>query len=209
LKHISLAIAAATLATTGSAQAITTTFTLDATVKGLTSIQASQNGINLTIGNFSTGPRAGGDIDGLAVYCVGGSAGPCQHGVYEGYTSFTMTFDQPVKLLSYNISYLESALDASTTYAQGALQSVETYSGSLGTKLFVNQFIAAANVPITVTTTDDNNDGLAQINAFTVEQVVSPASSAVPGPLPLVGAAAAFGWSRRLRGRIRDGQPRG
>ena len=26
--------------------------------------------------------------------------------------------------------------------------------------------------------------------------------SAVPGPLPLFGAAAAFGWSRRLRKRI-------
>jgi len=27
-------------------------------------------------------------------------------------------------------------------------------------------------------------------------------STAVPGPLPLFGAAAAFGWSRRLRKRI-------
>jgi MYXO-CTERM domain-containing protein len=74
---------------------------------------------------------------------------------------------------------------------------------------FVNQFVAAPNVPITVTTTDTDNLGYVQISAYTVEQVVSPASSAVPGPLPLVGAAAAFGWSRRLRGRIRAGQPRG
>jgi hypothetical protein len=28
-------------------------------------------------------------------------------------------------------------------------------------------------------------------------------SEAVPGPLPLVGAAAAFGWSRRLRKRVK------
>ena len=30
----------------------------------------------------------------------------------------------------------------------------------------------------------------------------SPSGAAVPGPLPLFGAAAAFGWSRRLRKRI-------
>jgi MYXO-CTERM domain-containing protein len=30
----------------------------------------------------------------------------------------------------------------------------------------------------------------------------NPASAAVPGPLPLLGAGAAFGWSRRLRKRI-------
>ena len=30
----------------------------------------------------------------------------------------------------------------------------------------------------------------------------APASSSVPGPLPLFGAGAAFGWSRRLRKRI-------
>ena len=30
----------------------------------------------------------------------------------------------------------------------------------------------------------------------------SPSGAAVPGPLPLLGAGAAFGWSRRLRRRI-------
>jgi MYXO-CTERM domain-containing protein len=30
----------------------------------------------------------------------------------------------------------------------------------------------------------------------------SPSGTTVPGPLPLLGAGAAFGWSRRLRKRI-------
>jgi hypothetical protein len=30
----------------------------------------------------------------------------------------------------------------------------------------------------------------------------SPSGAAVPGPLPLLGAGAAFGWSRKLRKRI-------
>jgi MYXO-CTERM domain-containing protein len=32
--------------------------------------------------------------------------------------------------------------------------------------------------------------------------LVNPATAAVPGPLPLLGAGAAFGWSRRMRKRI-------
>ena len=109
-----------------------------------------------------------------------------------------MTFDQPVKLLSYNISWLSATSgDSSTTYQQGSLQSIQANNTGNGLKLFNNQFLAVANVPIAVTSTDSDGRGMVQINAFTVEKVE------VPGPLPLAGAGAAFGWSRGLRGRIR------
>jgi hypothetical protein len=39
-------------------------------------------------------------------------------------------------------------------------------------------------------------------NGFPIYTPLSPAS--VPGPLPLLGAGAAFGWSRRLRRRIKQ-----
>jgi uncharacterized protein YjbI with pentapeptide repeats len=39
-------------------------------------------------------------------------------------------------------------------------------------------------------------------NSETINVVIGAPSAAVPGPLPLFGAAAAFGWSRRLRKRI-------
>jgi hypothetical protein len=39
-------------------------------------------------------------------------------------------------------------------------------------------------------------------NFETINVVIGAPSAAVPGPLPLFGAAAAFGWSRRLRKRI-------
>jgi len=35
----------------------------------------------------------------------------------------------------------------------------------------------------------------------TIQVVLGQPSAAVPGPLPLLGAGAAFGWSRRLRKR--------
>jgi MYXO-CTERM domain-containing protein len=36
----------------------------------------------------------------------------------------------------------------------------------------------------------------------TINLIAGSSSAAVPGPLPLLGAGAAFGWSRRLRKRI-------
>jgi hypothetical protein len=45
------------------------------------------------------------------------------------------------------------------------------------------------------------NDNLTASSSVLVFTPVAPAS--VPGPLPLLGAGAAFGWSRRLRRRIK------
>jgi hypothetical protein len=39
--------------------------------------------------------------------------------------------------------------------------------------------------------------------SLTFTRVVKPETSAVPGPLPLLGAAACFGYSRRLRQRVK------
>ena len=36
----------------------------------------------------------------------------------------------------------------------------------------------------------------------TIQMIVGPPTAAAPGPLPVFGAAVAFGWSRRLRKRI-------
>jgi hypothetical protein len=44
--------------------------------------------------------------------------------------------------------------------------------------------------------------------AFAKAQLQPPASSAVPAPLPLLGAMAGFGMSRRLRARIQAASPR-
>jgi len=41
----------------------------------------------------------------------------------------------------------------------------------------------------------------------TINVVLGPPATAVPGPLPLFGAAAAFGWSRKLRRRLASATP--
>ncbi len=193
MKRIAVAIAATTLATMGSAQAAPTTFTFSASDNNKTSILKSLDGITLKMENFAPGPNSFADSDGLAL--VAPNFLPPQK-----LTSFTMTFDQPVKLLNYILAYVQNINGITTTYSQNLLQSTQAYTTGLGLNSFVNQFIAQANVPISVTSNSNGSNALAQINALTVEK---QASVPVPGPLPLAGAAAAFSLSRRLRGRIR------
>lgn len=50
------------------------------------------------------------------------------------------------------------------------------------------------------------NGGSNKVLSYATAKVSTPSS--VPGPLPLGGAVALFGVSRRLRSRIRPGQPR-
>jgi hypothetical protein len=201
VKPLLFAIAATTIATTGRAQALQTTFTFDAADGGQISILKSLDGINMTIGSFSDqGPLSYIDIP------VGNSfpllIGPtyANFGILP-YNSFAITFDQPVKLISYDLINLWLINGISTTFAQNSLQSIETYTTGLGSKSFNNQFVALANVPVSVASTNIGHpDRWAAINSLTVEKQNLPAS--VPGPLPILGFGAAFGLSRRLRRRV-------
>jgi hypothetical protein len=56
---------------------------------------------------------------------------------------------------------------------------------------------------------DQNGDPINQWSlkdVSTGEELFNSKVGRVPGPLPVMGAAATFGWSRRLRRRLRDGQ---
>ncbi len=191
MKRIVVAIAATIVATMGSAEAAPTTFTFANSDIFKTTILKSLDGITLTIENFSPGSVSYGDDNGLVIF------GPRLSSSLRLF-SFTMKFDQPVKLLSYDIGELLSATGVSTTYSQGLLQSIQTYATGTGLKSFNNQFIAVADIPISVASAPGNLNTIVQISSLTVEKV-----DPVPGPLPLAGAAAAFSWSRRLRCRIR------
>ena len=88
--------------------------------------------------------------------------------------------------------------------APGVLVSGTYVSGSslFGTSTFLNQTFASLG--LTAGTYDwvwgsSNPDSYRLCIGF---GPCAPASSSVPGPLPLFGAGAAFGWSRRLRKRI-------
>ena len=66
----------------------------------------------------------------------------------------------------------------------------------LGNQDYHNPFLVTT-FPIVISNADDNNTTSNSL-------MFTPASSvSVPGPLPLFGAAAAFGWSRQLRRRLK------
>ena len=97
MKRTFLAIAATTVATMGSAQAAKTTFTFDSTDPFKTAILKTLDDINMTIGSVSDpGDKSLADSYGLSLFA--GNAFPA------AYSKFTMTFDQPAKLISCDIS---------------------------------------------------------------------------------------------------------
>jgi hypothetical protein len=53
---------------------------------------------------------------------------------------------------------------------------------------------------------EDNNSQIYNYDFNGVTTYTPQQTSAVPGPVPILGAAAALGWSRRVRSRLRNAQ---
>lgn len=119
-------------------------------------------------------------------------------------TTWTVTNGAQSSVISFNwalATYLAGATNQSVSYVIGG---IETPLSSTDTDFgFLSNISLAAGETFgfRVTTSDNTGDyGVLSITNFTA--TITPAS--VPGPLPMAGAAAAFGWSRRLRRRIRQ-----
>jgi hypothetical protein len=76
---------------------------------------------------------------------------------------------------------------------------------------FANPFLVGANQVIAITGVGGDRDSSSTevlLSQLVVRAFPAEPPTGVPGPLPLAGALAAFGWSRRLRGRLsRRGAP--
>jgi len=168
-------------------------------------------GISLTVDNPVTGFTGGGvntNASGLCAW-LQNSSNLGMPGKRCGYvdgtsaqsatlTGLTFTFDQRVRLKSFDFSSLSGTSSATLTFSQGSKSAAFTVSGTVPSpRTFSPAFTVEANTPLTLTSSGvvstTTISGEMRINGLEVE--------AVPGPLPLFGAAAAFGWSRRLRRR--------
>lgn len=166
--------------------------------------------------------------DGLCIYKAGGAGlnnvgltncGRRNPGNGTGLVnqeSIELFFDQQVELLSYRYGSLlvgqgnplltwgppTSAVVSSETLFDKQLNTLYTFS---------NPFIVQANEILTITGTGGGGGSSttqALLSGLVVRTLVeAPASSNVPGPVPLLGAMAAFGWSRRLRSRLSHAGP--
>jgi hypothetical protein len=174
---------------TSPAQALTT-FNLTSIAYGVSEDTLTVDGIDLKVSNvISNTNLTAADGDGLCF--AGGPVNFC-----EGATSLQILFNQPVRLLSYLTGFYSFSGGGTTSFTQGSSSSLQTsFPGSEET--FTNQFVAAAGIPVIVNSVF-SGPGNFQIQRLTVEQI----TTSVPGPLPMMGAAVALGYSRKLRRRM-------
>ncbi len=143
--------------------------------------------------------------------CPGGCAIPST----TLYAFFANTLNNTI----YGNAWLDdngSAFDASLiANYNGGIGRRDTFAHELGHNLGLDHFEVAQNLmasggvrAIPSSVADINPSG-AQLDQLTASQISTLRNSQfvfadnVPAPLPVVGAAAAFGWSRRLRRRLR------
>ena len=137
---------------------------------------------------------------GFCAYAnVGSSGGRCALTSGSGavFNGFSLSFDKPVYLRQFDITGLGNISSGTITFGS-ELFSFATY----GTQVFATPLFVSANSPLLVTTTGvskNANGGVFRLNNLQVE---SGPKDSVPGPLPLLGAGAAFAYSRKLRTRI-------
>ena len=138
--------------------------------------------------------------------------GRCQYSgaANAGITGFTFEFNSPVNLSSFQIFRPGGTEFGSLKFTSGSLTETLTFSNPGGTEVasgtsfttlnFLSPFYVAANTPIFVDTSAtqfvSGGTGSFRINNFNVDVLPTP------GPVPIVGAFAAFSMSRRLRKRI-------
>lgn len=140
---------------------------------------------------------------------VGTVAGRCGYNVVNGategsgLTGFKLTFSNTKEnnlfLRSFNISQFapSTLIGSSLTFSSGTSSQTFAITGSNTSYSFLDPFVVAPNKQVIVTssgfsTTD--NGGTFRIESLNVEDV--------PGPLPLLGLGAAFGFSRKLKRKV-------
>lgn len=200
------------------AHAIVSTFTLTGASPANTpsSVYTEMvNGIKLTVKNAAGTdiPTAGGiagNSNGLCVW-LQNSPGPNPPNQRCGYndtvpgatvnsqlSSVQFEFDKPVYLKDYflrfnNVASADLNFSGPSSFTFAGANATSTY-------MFPANFVLAANTPITFSTSklaleQGFTSGALRMSNFAVEEV--------PGPLPILGAVAAFGYSRKLRQRIK------
>ncbi|MFN5161233.1 MAG: hypothetical protein ACK5IA_05020 [Cyanobacteriota bacterium] len=189
----------------------TTTSSRDFTDNGITVTADEPVGANL---DRNAGFGSGGintDLkNGICSYLKSGDPAKCQYGADGGVYlyGYTLTVDTSVEFRSFNITRGRGLSSGTITFsAPGVSDQTFSFENPSGTgqntfpKVFAPGFFVNAFVPVTVRTTgvviSDPEGGSFRINNLEIAEV--------PAPLPLLGAAAAFGWSRRMRRRISQG----
>ena len=154
-----------------------------------------------------TNPQSVGFIQSNASFgnlCTGPNTGPVLQGfIITGPTAFSAgVVNQVGSSATGKTTWLgatRSAFFVDPTYMQNSpLISTATFNNTTLSSLGFSDSAIAAGL---IGTWTINNTG------DTIKVVLGAPANPVPAPLPLIGAASAFGWSRRLRKRIKSSKP--
>ncbi|QPN62284.1 hypothetical protein [Synechococcus sp. CBW1004] len=201
------AISAVLLVLASSQAKALTTYNFDGGgLTGLAEVILTQDDIILTISNFvSSTNLSKADSDGL---CFSGNSSASED-FCQFTSSLQLQFNKSVKLVSYLTGFNDYEIPGtpSLTFSQGSFSSLQTSFPDWSSQLFTNQFIASANTPILITNNIDNSTFPGPVSSLQFRSLTVEAVEDVPGPLPLMGAACAFGYSRKLRRRIFTSRP--
>jgi hypothetical protein len=168
----------------------------------------NSNSVGKNPGTFNT------DTQGMCVYSyIGatsiGKPSVCNYGrkVGSGITSFQLSFNRPALIQGFEIGQFASALttNGKPVLRRGtigfSLDNINFTSYSFKSAGFVAaDFAADPGQTVYVQTSArfrrgaDPDTSVIRVRSFSVQEV--------PGPLPALGLAAAFGWSRKLRKKI-------
>jgi hypothetical protein len=145
------------------------------------------------------GPLAGGLTNPTSLNCVTPSTAttPCVNSIPQGDEDLGVNY---TKTYNINGTYTSSSVFASLTPAQAAAFTSGSVTSAYDVTFIGGGTNLAWNFNPTLSSTVTAQPFIQGTIALEYEYSVPPA--ATPGPLPLIGAAAAFGWSRRLRNRI-------
>jgi MYXO-CTERM domain-containing protein len=198
-----LAAPAALLLTQGEAKAILTYNIFESA--GNVVVQASGS-LDLTGATLNGSARCGGEgaiFINPAIICTGTDllsnvdaylvAGP------TGFNGSSGVFVFPASSVSGIFTYLDAGLGNHFT-----IDPTYSYNTSIvSSATFNGRTLAGLGLTTTGLIGTWTIDGTTEsINVCIGADPCAPVPSSVPGPLPLLGAGAAFGWSRRLRKRI-------
>ncbi len=185
--------------------------------------------LTLTFGNAKTGevgPAASkltsATGQGVCLYKIGrnnncGVTTPDAGGVGSNksgranQTSIELSFNKDVQLISYQYGLLNLGNRSATpsrlvwtNNADSSATSTEDLNGKSANTVytFASQFILKAFQTLTIAGFGGTNQRPQVRLSELVIREIPASSSSVPGPLPVLGAGAAYAWSRKLRSRI-------
>ena len=193
-----------------SAQA-TVIFDFRQTEQNFNTYEKTVDGLKLTISDpvATAFPAAGGlnaSTNGFCTFAVVGTAGGrCNYLTSElpqgtTFSGFRMSFDSDVRLKSFEVPWLKFVSSPTVEFSSGMLNKSFANFTEGSTLKFKSNFFVAAGTQISVSSsgmpTSRHDDGVFRINNFEVAEV--------PGPLGVLGIAAGFQYSRKIRRALKS-----